>query len=145
MAPQGIPGKNWGYEQPGQSIMGGEYDLYSVRMRRIWRPPTDVYETEDHIIVKVEIPGMRKEDFEITLADRQLVIAGHRRFPEGKCVYHNMEIHYGAFRTEVRIDRAMGDAPIEATYENGFLFVRLPKAEKHRIQVRVAKEEDQSS
>jgi len=114
----------------------GYYDLYVMRRRRVWRPPTDVYETDDQIIVKVEIAGMNEDDFQVAFLDRTLVISGKRRDPVGKLIYQNMEIRYGEFRTEVRFERPLDEAAIEASYESGFLFVRLPKAAEHRVQVR---------
>ena len=111
------------------------YDLYLVRRNRLWRPPTDVYETQQHVIVKVEVPGMVESDFQIALDGGRLVISGHRPDAPGKLVYHNMEIRYGAFRSEVRIDWTVDSEAIEATYELGFLYVRLPKAKQHRIPV----------
>mgnify|MGYP006312275111 CR=1 FL=1 len=112
------------------------YDYYLVRMQRVWHPPTDVYETDDEIVVKVEIPGMREEDFDITVVDRQLVISGKRPDPGHKLSYHNMEIQYGEFRTQVRVQWQLDQDAVEATYDNGFLYVRLPKARHHRVQVK---------
>ena len=111
-------------------------DWLSSSPRRVWRPPTDVYETDGRVVVKVEIAGMREDDFVISYADRRLVIAGCRRDPVGKLIYQNMEIRYGEFRTEVRIGWALDESAIEATYDGGFLFVFLPKqALRHRIPV----------
>jgi len=104
--------------------------------RRVWRPPTDVYETDGRVVVKVEVAGMRDNDFAISFSDRLLVIAGKRRDPVGKLIYQNMEIRYGEFRTEVRIGWALDEAAIEAVYEGGFLYVYLPKeARQHRVPV----------
>lgn len=116
------------------------HDWYGVARRHIWRPPTDVYETEQHIVIKVEIAGMTDDDFVISFTDHRLIIAGRRRDPADKLVYQNMEICYGEFRTEIVGDWAVNQAAIEAHYENGFLFVMLPKREQ-RVQVRVRDEE----
>jgi len=113
----------------------GECDLYVLRMQRVWRPPTDVFETDTHIMVKVEIPGMVEDDFEITFVDRIITIAGRRRDPVGKIVYQNMEIRYGRFETRVRVERPLDSSSIEASYEQGFLYVRLPKAKEHHVSV----------
>jgi len=121
----------------GYSLFSAPYDWYTVRRRRIWRPPTDVYETDEEIVVKVEIAGMQQEDFQINFDDHVLTIAGQRRDPAGKLVYQNMEISYGDFRTDVRINFPLEQTEIEATYEQGFLFVKLPKAKQRRVPVRV--------
>lgn len=125
-------------DQPAQeepSKGPGGYELYRVRRHQLWRPPTDVYETNTHIVIKVEVAGMREEDFDISFHDRHLLIAGHRRDPAGKLSYQNMEIRYGEFRSEVLVDWPVNEAEIEALYENGFLSVRLPRPKEHRIRI----------
>lgn len=118
-----------------------EYEWYGARSRRLWRPPTDVYETDSHVVVKVEVAGMREDDFKISLVDRHLIISGRRRDPVGKLVYHNMEIRYGEFLSEVWLSWALDQSAIEASYEDGFLFIKLPKAKEHRVPIRIASEE----
>ena len=63
----------------------------------IWMPPTDVYETEDHLVVKVELAGMREEDFEVSVEDQVLLIRGHRPDLNERRAYHQMEIRFGKF------------------------------------------------
>ncbi|MHB9032414.1 MAG: Hsp20/alpha crystallin family protein [Anaerolineae bacterium] len=98
----------------------------NARIRR-WRPPTDVYETGEHVVIKVEIAGMKTEDFSISFDDRRLVISGCRRDRTEKIIYQNMEIPYGEFRTEVKVSWPIVQTDIEALYEGGFLYVKLPK------------------
>jgi len=102
---------------------------------QIWRPPTDVFETSDNIVVKVEVAGMAEDDFVITFSERRLIIAGIRRDPSAKLGYHQMEIPYGEFRTDVYVSEAVDVDSIEASYENGFLLLTLPKAGAHRIVI----------
>jgi HSP20 family protein len=102
---------------------------------QIWRPPTDVFETSDSIVVKVEVAGMAEDDFVITFSERRLIIAGIRRDPSAKLGYHQMEIPYGEFRTDVYVSEAVDVDSIEASYENGFLLLTLPKAGAHRIVI----------
>jgi HSP20 family protein len=104
--------------------------------RRFWRPPTDAYETDEHVVIKVEVAGMRQEDFVIQLMDRRLVISGVRQDPGGKRGYQNMEIRYGAFLTELQLGWTVDPDAVDAVYEHGFLYVRLPKAPR-RVPVRV--------
>jgi HSP20 family molecular chaperone IbpA len=81
---------------------------------------------------------MNEEDFDISYVDRHLIIGGKRKDPAGKLIYQNMEIHHGEFRTEVRIGWALDESDIEAVYEQGFLYVMLPKAiQEHRVNVQV--------
>jgi HSP20 family protein len=100
-----------------------------------WRPPTDVYETDENIVVKVEVAGMAEDDFAITFTDRALIITGMRRDPAAKLGYHQMEIPYGEFRTDVYVSEAVDVDGIEASYADGFLLVTLPKEGIHRIVV----------
>jgi len=128
-------------EASGSLLRSVEGEWYIVRARRVWRPPTDVYETDSHIVIKVEIAGMDKDGFDISLEDRSLIIAGRRKDPVGKLVYQNMEIRYGEFRSGIKVDWPVDEAAIEATYENGFLFVMLPKqTREQRIHVPVRDE-----
>jgi HSP20 family protein len=107
----------------------------SARQHKIWRPPTDVYETDDCVVVKVEIAGMVQEDFSISLEAKKLVISGIRHDPAAKLGYQQMEILYGHFETHVLLPRAIEVEQIEATYQNGFLSVRLPKARPRQVPV----------
>jgi len=107
----------------------------STRQHKIWSPPTDVYETDTCIIVKVEIAGMEEQDFSISLDTKMLVISGIRRDPAAKLGYQQMEILYGQFETQVHLPGAINADEIEATYQNGFLHVRLPKATPRQVPV----------
>lgn len=102
---------------------------------RAWRPPTDVYETEEAIVVRVEIGGMKEEDFSISLEDRFLLIKGIRPDVPEKRAYHQMEIPFGDFSTEVELPYPVIVGEIRAFYRDGFLKVILPKARPHQIQV----------
>lgn len=107
----------------------------SARQQRVWRPPTDVYETGEFFVVKVEVAGMQGDDFSISLDGRQLTIGGVRHDPAAKLAYQQMEISYGSFETEVVLPRAIDAETIEATYQNGFLTVRLPKAKPRQVPI----------
>ncbi len=102
----------------------------------IWRPPTDVYETADAVVVRVEVAGMTEGDFNIDLARRALIISGRRLDRSGsKIAYQRMEISYGEFRAEVYLPWAVDAAGVEATYRDGFLLVTLPKANAQRVPI----------
>ena len=111
-----------------------------LRYVRSWRPPTDVYETDDSVVVQVEIAGMEEGDFTISLSDRNLTITGVRHDPlsESQALtlsYQQMEIRYGEFETEAYLPWAVVEEEIEATYEDGFLRVVLPKAKAQKLPV----------
>jgi HSP20 family protein len=107
----------------------------TVSQHKAWRPPTDVYETDDSVIVKVEVAGMSEEDFAISLSNRTLSVSGIRRDPEEKLAYQQLEIPYGHFQTEIFLPYSVVYDEISAQYENGFLTVVLPKVKKHHIQI----------
>lgn len=114
------PGNHYAYLQPGAS----------------WRPPMDIHETPDAILVKIELAGMREDSIEITLYENALVIVGQREddndHDETVC-YHEAQVRYGPFRADVALPmRVSGDAA-EASYRDGFLRIRLPKAEPGSI------------
>jgi HSP20 family protein len=100
-----------------------------------WRPPTDVYENGDGLVVRVEVAGMRSEDFTISLAERTLVVAGTRVDPAPKQTYHQMEIRFGEFRAEVHLPWHVEPEDVEACYQEGFLTVHLPRPTSQRVPV----------
>lgn len=125
----------------GQRLSGGRWVV--CRHVGVWRPPTDVYENEDGLVVRVELGGMRSEDFLITLMGRRLVVAGTRVDPSPKRTYHQMEIRFGEFRAEVDLPWQVQPEDVEATYDEGFLEVRLPRPGTQRVcVVDVESEED---
>lgn len=114
---------------------------WNVSNETIWRPPTDVYETEETVAVVIEIAGLGPHDYEILLRGRTLVVQGERRDPAEKLAYQQMEIRHGKFRTQVQLPWALETTGQEATYENGFLKISLPKAKVRRVLVRATGEQ----
>lgn len=100
-----------------------------------WRPPTDVYETEDEIIVRVEIAGMRDSEFSISLNDRVLTIEGARIDHGERRAFHQMEIPFGEFSTEVILHWAVESDAVEAEYNDGILRLVLPKTKPYQIKI----------
>ncbi len=98
-----------------------------LRHRNAWCPPTDVYETDEAVVVRVEIAGLRPEDVLVALHDRWLIISGHRHDPTPKVAYHQLEIRYGEFHVEVYLPWALDTDGAQAVYRDGFLVVTLPK------------------
>lgn len=101
----------------------------------VWRPPTDMFETEDVVTVRVEVAGMKESEFTILLQDRQLVIRGSRVDTSERRAYHQMEIRYGEFSTEVDLPTSVMVQQASAEYRNGFLLVTLPKVKPQKIQI----------
>ena len=107
----------------------------TVRQQRTWRPPTDVYETSESMIVKVEIAGVCEKDLTISLENRRLTVSGRRHDRARKLSYQQLEIPYGHFRTEVFLPYAVERDDIDAAYDAGFLTITLPKATAHSVRV----------
>lgn len=107
---------------------------FSVRSPS-FRPPTDVFETEQELIVRVEIAGMQDRDINIELDNRLLSIHGVRPDIAARRAYHQMEIRFGEFHVELELPVAILSDQVRAVYENGFLLITLPKSQSLHIRV----------
>jgi len=106
-----------------------------VNRPRAWRPPTDLYETEEFIVVRIEIAGVKDKDYTITLRNRRLVISGMRSDVSERRAYLQMEIPFGEFAVEIEIPYPIQHEQILSNYQDGFLRIILPKTHPiHRTQ-----------
>jgi HSP20 family protein len=101
----------------------------------VWSPPTDVYETNDSFVVRVEIAGMHEDDFEVAVENHILMIGGHRSDLNERRAYHQMEIRFGKFEIAVEIPVPVDADGSVAEYKDGFLLIQLPKANPKPIEV----------
>ena len=101
----------------------------------LWSPPTDVYETESEYIVRIEVAGMRDSDFEITFNNGMLLVRGVRADTPERRGYHQMEIHFGKFSTSIGVPDPIDLDSSTAEYKDGFLIVKLPKANKTEVKI----------
>ena len=93
-----------------------------------WRPPADIYETEDAFVVVMDIAGVRPDGFTITFDDGLLTISGVRHDQaSGRREYHAMEVRVGPFERRFRFAEPVDPDSLKATYDLGFLEVRLAK------------------
>jgi len=94
-----------------------------------WKPRADVYETDDELVVHMDIAGMRAEDFKVEFNDGILSVAGERvaARQDGKRHFHAMEVQVGPFERRFRLPVVVDPTSIKATYEHGFLAIRLAK------------------
>ncbi len=94
-----------------------------------WVPNTDVYVTDNGLIIKVELAGIRREELELMAEGNRLKISGVR--PDGcrgaKCKFLVMEINYGAFESVIEIPDGYDLSQAKAVYQNGFLRVDMPQ------------------
>ena len=95
-----------------------------------WIPNTDVYVSDEGLVVKVEISGMRREDLELAIEGNRLLITGQR--PDGCRVpgvkFLVMEIDYGIFECVIEVPGGYDLSQAKASYQNGFLRVDVPPA-----------------
>ena len=101
----------------------------------IWSPPTDIYETEENFIVRMEIAGMREDEIEVAVENNVLMISGNRPDLNERRAYHQMEIRFGKFEIAVEIPVAVEIESAVAEYKDGFLMIQLPKANPKQVKV----------
>ena len=96
---------------------------------RSFNPPMDIYETEDHLVVVMEIAGMRAEDIQVKFEKEILSIRGMRTelSSPSKTRLHQMEIDYGKFQRTLQIPFPLKTEEFKATYRLGFLMITVPK------------------
>jgi HSP20 family protein len=97
-----------------------------------WLPAVDVFEDKDNLFVKAEIPGMKKEEIDISLHDGVLTLSGERKSEEK---HENAEVcrserFVGRFQRSLALSSAVDAEKVKATYKDGILTVTLPKAEE---------------
>ena len=96
-----------------------------------WSPPFDLYESGDHLVAVVELPGMRKEDPDISLHDGTLTISGERKRESNNGeTAQRTERYVGTFRRSITLPARVDASKVSATYEDGILKVTLPKTEE---------------
>jgi HSP20 family protein len=108
-----------------------------------WSPTVDISENKDEYFVSAELPGMKKEDVQITYANNVLRIEGERRKEEEKqdTNYHRVERLYGKFCRTFQVPTQIQADKIAADFKNGILTVHLPKAEEAKpkeVQIKIS-------
>ena len=117
------------------------YRMLGAAVERSWMPAVDIIDTPDAFVLKAELAGMQPEDVHVELEDDVLTIKGERHQEERaeNEAYESTEWHYGAFQRSITLPHGVKREAIEATYENGVLEVRVPKAAEvvaQRIEVK---------
>lgn len=98
---------------------------------RAWLPAVDISETDDALLVYAELPGMTKEDVDITLENHLLTLRGERQFDrdEKKENFHRIERSYGAFSRSFTLPSNVQAEEVKASFQDGLLTVEIPKVE----------------
>jgi HSP20 family protein len=92
-----------------------------------WSPPTDLFETDNGYVIRVEIGGMRDEDIEVAYNEGIIMITGVRREKPERRAYHQMELRFGKFAVAVGLPGLVDVENSVAEYADGFLTVSMPK------------------
>jgi HSP20 family protein len=100
---------------------------------RAWIPAVDMYETKDDLVLQVEVPGVREKDVAVSITGDLLSIRGERRFSEEEARDRKLlhvERVYGQFERLIQLPLAVQADKVKATYREGLLEIKLPKAEE---------------
>ncbi|HYG11713.1 MAG TPA: Hsp20/alpha crystallin family protein [Pyrinomonadaceae bacterium] len=108
--------------------------------RGAWAPTVDIYENKDQIVLEAELPGMNREDFELSIENNVLTLRGERRFEkrDESDNYHRVERSYGSFTRSFTLPQTVSPENVAAEYKNGVLRVVLQKREEvkaRRIEI----------
>jgi HSP20 family protein len=95
----------------------------------LWQPDADVFERDGEYVVMLELAGMRGVDINVVLTDDALFISGERPelHPDGVTRFHQLAITEGPFRCAVVLPGGVDEAGVEASYDDGMLYITLPK------------------
>jgi len=98
----------------------------------VWYPPVDILESKDSYLIRAELPGMKKEDFNLELDEGTLTLSGERKVeePAEGAAYHRSERLAGKFTRSFHLPQTAAQDGIKATYRDGILEVYVPKAEE---------------
>jgi HSP20 family protein len=99
---------------------------------RVWMPVVDMYETNDELVLNFEIPGVREKDISLSITGDLLTLRGERQFRQELKDDHTYHIEraYGKFERSVQLPMPVQAGRVTATFRDGVLEVRLPKAEE---------------
>ncbi len=128
----------WRPRRPSDLLSEVERTMGQLLPRRWWpeaeeyevAPAVDVYETDDEVVVKAELPGTKKEDVEVTATEDRVLISGKSTTTEEveEDNYYRREMRYGSFRRSIALPHAIDPEAVSAKFADGVLEVRAPKA-----------------
>lgn len=99
-----------------------------------WSPAVDIYDNDDNIVIKAELPGVDKKDVEVELKDRVLTLKGERSYENEvkEENYHRKERVFGRFHRSFMLPEGVADDKIKADFKDGVLKIEIPKPEEHK-------------
>jgi HSP20 family protein len=108
-------------------------DFYGEAFSRAWVPAVDIYETDAHeVVLKAELPDMKREDINLTFENGVLTLKGERKFEQEvkKESFQRIERRHGAFSRSFTLPNTVDAGRISASYKDGVLTIRLPQREE---------------
>jgi HSP20 family protein len=107
---------------------------------RRWVPAMDLTETDDHLVLRADLPGLDKDDVKIEVTDGVLTVSGERKAEQEERTdgFHRVERAFGAFSRSMSLPEHVDAEKVTADFDNGVLEVRIPKPEErepHRVQI----------
>ena len=105
--------------------------LSEPQANRPWSPAVDIYETENELVLKADLPEVDPSNVDIRVENQTLTISGERKFESDKSEkgFHRIERSYGAFTRSFTLPNTFDTGSVSAAYKNGVLTVKLPKKE----------------
>ena len=102
------------------------------RVQAVWAPSIDVEETNDAVIIRAELPGMKREDIKVTVAEDTVTISGERKYESDRKdrTFHRIERAYGSFQRAIALPVSVQGDKAEASYRAGVLELTMPKADR---------------
>ena len=125
------------FDESVRSVRQGDEALSTS----VWTPPVDIFETENEVVVKAELPEVNQKDIEIQVENSTLTLRGERRFDKEvkQESFHRIERPYGTFARSFTLPTTIDQEKIKADYKDGILKVVMPKREETKPkQIRVA-------
>ena len=118
------------FQEEVQRLFEAPTAEFGTQFFNTWAPALDLYEDKDNLVVKLEVPGVNKEAFELAVQDGVLSISGERRFEEKlqKASGYRAERFQGRFQRSVTLPKAVEVDKVKASYRDGVLTVTLPIA-----------------
>ncbi|AJE04260.1 Hsp20/alpha crystallin family protein [Geobacter pickeringii] len=97
-----------------------------------WQPPVDIFEDENSVVIKAELPGIDQKDIEVRIEDNTLTLRGERKHDDEvrKENYHRIERYYGGFQRSFTLPHTVEREKVKATCDRGVLTITLPKREE---------------
>lgn len=102
-----------------------------------WTPAVDIYEAANHdLVIKAELPAMKKEDIKVTVEQNVLTLEGERKFDDAvaKDQYHRLERGFGQFRRSFTLPQTIDGSRVAAAYADGVLTVTVPQREEAKAR-----------